>query len=479
MKLEHIWPRSLRRLRGDLLRQLDDETFAELLRRIRRRAFIHSGSFRHARERCRVLLRRRRPYGHSPIPKRMLVVQYKESALLDGLVGNRRASWVPPKRRTKVAHITLQNFSFIDNPIGTLQLICTLIEAEAECRDARVDFDDPHMLDIGPYLVWGLMQKDMAPYMTGGRISNGVRQALLATGLRAFMGISVQLDYQERRIVPFRLRQRRAAGTSTDTSVANSPSTKEKIGEELVQTVNRWLRAAGGKLTDEGKHKLYVLSAEILDNAERHSRQNGDGDWAVAGLMERRRLPARAEASGPEDVFVCNFAFVNLGMPIGDTIRRSQDPRVQSDIGNYLARHARRRGAEGERERSLLATTLALQDGISRFAQEGGARGGVGLMTAAEAVADLHDHIDGAPQAGLTIISGTCCVHFSGEYLGCLEEEHLRYQWFNPEQSPNAPPSVRHVFPLPAPFPGTIISARFVLEDSAYSLDTSEHDLGN
>jgi hypothetical protein len=393
---------------------------------------------------------------------------FRQSDLLDAFCPERVNQWRQPSDRSGSLVLTLKNFSFIDYPEESLNFLRALARAETRYLRVRVDFHDEYLMDISPYLVWGLMQQTMIPVVTAGIIKRRVSAALDATELRQFLhiGTSPGSTFPDR-IVPFRLRQRRGGGTSKDEDVAFNPSTVEKVGDELVDAVRSWLRAAGALLTEEGAASLYSLSGEILNNAERHGRLEGDGHWAVAGLMETRRLDSGRRAH------VCNFAFVSVGLTIADTILEARDPDIREQVERYCELHAGRFDRIG---RSALATVFALQDGISRVSPPKHPRGGVGIMNALEAVIDLDPQ--GDPPPALTIISGDVGVRFASPYWNPRRQDWLRYQWFNPQQSPLHAPDRSHVFRLSTGFPGTIITARFVLGADAVATPGDErcHD---
>lgn len=474
LNIEGLWPRPLRRLGKDFLRSIDAESFALICRLVARRARKRSGSRKHARHLVQELIRRRHPYPHGRHERVVLSARFRSSALLSALCPDREQVWQDPRRRSRREEFQLTRFSFIDDPAATFSALCEFARAEARCVEARVHFDDAHMLDIGPYLVWGLMRQDMAPVLSGGRISEGVRQAVDATGLREFMRISPRRNHHDGRIAPFPLRRKHGGQLGDAANLAFRPSSKEKVSTDLVETVDGWLHAAGVQLTSHGTQQLASLCAEILDNAERHARPEGGGEWAVAGLMERRA--AVRGAVDQRETLVCNLAFVNVGLSIGETICNTEDPIVAADLDEYLAQHGCARLVGDLAKARLLATVLAAQDGVSRFRQDQGARGGVGIMTAVEAVQSLGEEIGDGLGPALTVISGRACIQFAPPYLRFAEKDSVRLQWFNSDSRPEDPPDPTHVFNLPAAFPGTIITARFVLREEAVAVASATKD---
>ena len=58
--------------------------------------------------------------------------------------------------------LVVKNFSFIDDPNGTLAALKRIGEIESAEPAAYLHFDDPECLDLGPYLVLGEIWPQMA-----------------------------------------------------------------------------------------------------------------------------------------------------------------------------------------------------------------------------------------------------------------------------------------------------------------------------
>jgi hypothetical protein len=458
-RINDLWPCPSRSLTRAILQSLDEDTFSELRRRIRRRARRNSGSDRHAKSLVREIEKRRYSESTRVRHQRLFKAEFHESEILEALCPRRRRQWVAPRARSAQQRLRFQDFSFIDNPVGALTDLARLAQIETYCREVRVDFADVYMKDISPYLVWGMIREAMAPILVGGKINYPVRAAVEATGLAQFMRIAPMGPSLGHAIVPFPLRRRRPAYSSEDRDIAFNPSTREKLADDLVTTISTCVRRAGLELNHDGAHGVCSLVGEVLDNAERHSRDGGDGDWAVAGFVVSRQ----DSGSSGRLLHYCNFAFVNVGRTIAETITTASDAHVAGSLSTYSGAH----GGENADRRALLATVLALQDGMSCVSQTRGSSGGVGMMSALEAVYGLGSELARSQDQALVIVSGNSCVRFLPPFWSPVVQNGLRYQWFNEEQSPNKPPANTHAFNLPHRFPGTIISARFVLAEAA------------
>lgn len=460
------WPMPLRDMGKAFVQSLGDADFRALCKLVATRAKTLTSSKKHARKLVAKMRKRRRAPLNLKIRRRGNSVEFRHSTVLEAFCPGRSGRWLSEEDRSRNINLDLENFSFHDSPVSTMLLLRELAFAETECYSARVNFEDRHMLDVGPYLVLGLMRQHMAPFVSGGHLPLSTRRALEATDLSKYLRIQEINADTNGAIVPFKL-HRRGSTQLTDRNIGGTPSTKEKTTEALVKAVISWLSENGELLTREGETALASLSNEILENAERHANPGESGDWSVAGLMEKRKLNSGID----REVMVCNFAFVSVGETISKTIGLTMDPRVRRDLAQYVQTHSK-----GRSSGDVLATLLATQDGMTRTAQSLSAPGGLGLMSAVDAVAGLGDELVApdldAVRPCLTIISGDSCIRFAGPYLKSHTSDNaLRYQWLNEGQTPRDAPDKSYAHALPVAFPGTIISARFVLAGLAVEDD--------
>ena len=161
MKLNDIWPCPIGKPTHATIRQLSEEDFYELCRRVHRRARKHSPNDRHPDELVRRLMRRRqgptvasRYPGLSPA---MILASHSENEILDAFVENRRKKWIHPTKRGSGFEYTLKNLSFVDSPEDTLRQLRHVALHECIARDGILNFGDEQIQDIGPYVVLGLM----------------------------------------------------------------------------------------------------------------------------------------------------------------------------------------------------------------------------------------------------------------------------------------------------------------------------------
>jgi hypothetical protein len=452
------WPISGDRVSLQLLRSLPPESARYLAALIKRRNLKYGGaSF--AKKQARQVLkgyRKATSKAGTPTQQTKFPDHPHSSALLDAFVPDRSKIWRQRARRKGgLTTINLQKFSFIDQPVETLKKLQQLAVAECKAMKVRVNFMDNSVHDVGPYLVFGLMQRHFAPVLRGGRITATVQQAIEAVGLKHLLGMDfVNATQHVKDVWPFQLAQR--TGELESPNLPDSPSKQEKVAANFASAVSHWLGQLHPprELSEEGRGKVMNLIGEALNNAERHSAKTGDpGDWWIAGLMS----PERFEQDGdqPEHAeYVCRAAIVSLGATIPETISASANPDVAADVVAYCKRH------KGLCAEATLAMVMALQDGSTCRPEE--EIGGVGIMDMAEMAYSLSAHTGNA-RSEMAIISGDSYTIFRAPYrFGTRSaEKEPRLQWFNAQNSYDLPPDPTHIMSLPVHIPGTVISLRF------------------
>lgn len=331
---------------------------------------------------------------------------------------------------------------------------------ECECKSSEVNFSDESVMDIGPYLVWGLMREEMLPFMRGGGLTMEVKSVIAAVGMDRFMQMEFGRQDLSTDILPFKLQRRMGPRASAAPESALHADARGKVADDLVATVNRWLgkMQPARQLSAAGVRMLLNVIGEVLDNAERHSEPSlgqKRGNWAIAGFMIRR------EKQGQPPLFACHLGIVSIGASIAESLATAPDPGIGDQVRQYQDMH-RNCGRSGD----TLATVIAMQDGVSRVTQgPDQPAGGVGFMDMVDYTAQIGSLTDHAPHR-IAVISGRSCLLFHGPYGRPVQagpDGRRRLLFFNENNSILEPPALAHVFDLPERFPGTIIALRFAL----------------
>lgn len=452
---------------GLVLRRLPETDFQRLKSAVQKRAQISGAKPRSAKNLSRQLEKRRRRDKRVKISKKALLTQYSSNVILDSLVPNRKDRWKNIAKRKKIGNeVECIDFSFLDNPIKTFNTLQKIALLECEVLDFKIHFVDEFLKDIAPFLVFGVMREGMAPITSGGTVRSPTRKVLEAVGLREFLRMKPFGRMRLDDVWPLPLMQRRAGGTSRSTNIATEPTALEKRADKIAEGVDLWLGKLDPpeELTEYGLSKIKGIVTEILNNAERHGRIGGDGEWIVAGFMARRDI---GTADSSRNLHICHLSFLNLGSPISETIANGPTTIV-SQIDQYRKMHASS-GLSGE----TLATVFAMQDGISRLRQgDGQPTGGTGLMDMVEFVNEVGACTLDGYQPKVAVLSGSSYLKFEDPY-GEGRGKSRRLQWFNQPNVVTTPPSKTHVMDLPQPFPGTLVTMRFVL-DGAFQADGND-----
>ena len=484
--LHAIWPKNLKGRRNydfKALRKLSALEWEELGRLVRQRirAFGHKAPNPAGRRHAKELIRRMRA-GPSRdkrviVPPRMLMGRRRPCRILEALFPQRASSWVPVLRRKSHHQMVLKDFSLIDHPAKSFALLRNLAEFEATSAGVTVDFEDTFCVDVSAYLVLGLMTQNMIRVMQGGKITPAVSSMFNTVGLSSFMGVRSAFNKDhDPTFMPFKVRHRRPAGSSTSTGVAFQPSKAEELADRLVDAINDWLKVVRQPaLSSDMMSCVANLVTEILDNAVRHSDlATRDGDWAIAGFLS----PAGSNKDSHIS-YICSLAMVSVGATVHESLGACVDDLTRQELGEYVKRHAH--GAKrigGDHNQELLTTVFALQDGISRFSQAGGnSKGGVGLMDTVDFVNRMSKATREHEQPCMTLVSGRACLSLRGLYrrFPDVEPGERRQLWFNPNNTLEQPPDSDYVSVLPHGFPGTIVALRFCVGSANGKADEDGH----
>ncbi len=462
-KWTDFWPDGVSGLKKSDLQSLDEAEFQKLAKMVHRREQRTTGSQKHANKVRRKLQLRRRSEKRIPFSKKALNYRYLDCPNLASIRPNRAKDWRPlVKRKSKTSDVDCINFSFIDDPIETMRTFEKIVSAECQSKGFRINFADKYIQDIGPYLFLGALRQKMTPVVLGGKISASTQKVLEAVQLRSFLQMGSFGRVKSTDVWPLPMRDRRGAGQSSLTAdIAVQASRVERVADQTVRSVNEWLQSLepAEELTRYGASNLKTVVTEALNNSERHGRLGGDGEWVTAGFMARR--PARLNGR-VVPVHVCNIGLMNLGRPISQTILEAPEG-VLDQLKRYIKLHA-----DSGLSDETLATVFALQDGISRVDQSGDSpSGGTGMMDIVEFANGVGvSHGEGL-DTRVAIVSGKSYVRFAGPFRkGDSASNGRRLQWFNAENSVEKPPSSDYVKNLPCAFPGTLVTTRFVIDQS-------------
>jgi hypothetical protein len=462
MKIKHIGSRK-RRGRAKFLkmgrsgvRALSDEQFSVLL------SSVSPGKNSADRKQRKKILHTLRSMRRDRVADQPLIILkgFRSSEILDSLYPERKKNWLHSWQRTDSASVDLRNFSFLDNPVGTMENLRQIAECEARCRQFSINFDDEVCRDIAPYMALGLIRQKMLPVCTGCRIKTSIGRVTHAVHLDGYLrirqnGLSVSAE-----ILPFPLRERRGKNSSTKDNSAWTVTSEERVDSKLVDTIDMWLSklTPSRHLSEFGRSQILTLIGEILDNAKRHSDPSEDGTWAIAGFME-----ARKRDDGETTAYVCHLGIINPGNTIYETLQFAPE-HLRGRIDKFCQMHSPNILAKRRFDRETLWTLCSLQDGISRVSSED-TPNGFGMMVLVDTIRALGQASRPSEQPRMTIISGKACLMIRSPYNRSKKTaQGHRVLALNAANDLQYAPDEEFVFNLPYRFPGTIVAMRFCLD---------------
>lgn len=448
---------------------------AVLLRNQRQRAYIYrnigvyinvksSKDFYRKKKYAKYLYRKflNKNTSHPALPKKFLMKRNMvESNLLSAFLPDRKKKWLPlSKRFGKYRHkdLTLNGFSLLDNFHKSVNYLEMLVDIESRYVVSTLNFLDTCCLDISPYLLLAAMRKDMGIIFLGGRISSTISGMITAVGLSEHLYIRRISGNKFAYFSPFPLQSGDSAKNKDDNRGMH-PSRYEKITDNLVRTIKKWIRETNNSdniddFIDNIKESVPHVIGETLDNAERH----GDGTWLIAGFM----APTLVDKSDLLELW-CSIAMYSPGKTISESISGAEDQETIEAMANYVNLHKNSVFSE-----ETMKMIYALQEGVSRVSQKNAEDplGGRGLMEIIQFAGNLGKIYRDDP-ATLGIWSGETFLKFSTEEFDKLELSQktdncaARRLWLNEYNDKMVPPESGKVMETQVKLPGTLVTFRF------------------
>jgi hypothetical protein len=367
-----------------------------------------------------------------------------------------------PRRPHETAKLKIPKvFSFIDNPVETLQTIEKLqkMVVPASVKELRIDHSACKRLDLCASAVMDVTLLQAQNRRRGnqldlrGTYSDDVSVNMMLRG----SGILKQIAHPDS-ILP---KDTEAVIRTCDlfSGKASRIERSRKCDEaatKLTDYFNKCLRMEKFELSRSGKFRLSSLITEVIGNAEEHG-----GRWYTIAYFHQSE----------DELGHCNIALFNFGRTICESLLEdAASDELRSRIDALIAKHNDRGLLRSILHptwaEEALVTLFALQEGVSRlsFTKRGIDRGN-GTVNMIE----FFNELAGGSQR-MCLISGKTYILFDGKFN--LEKkvldngEERRVIAFNRTNNLEDPPDRDHVRTLPFGFAGTIISIRFDLDRS-------------
>jgi len=354
-----------------------------------------------------------------------------------------------------------QIFSFIDNPIETLQTIKKLetLVVPASVKELRIDHSSCKKLDLCASAVMDVTLLQAQNRRRGNQLdlrgvySDDVDVNMMLRG----SGILKQIAHPDS-ILPkaIEVTIRTCDLFSGKASRIERSRKCDEAATKLTDYFNKCLRMEKFELSRSGKFRLSSLITEVIGNAEEHG-----GHWYTIAYFHQSE----------DELGHCHIALFNFGRTISESLLEgAASEELRSRIDSLIEKHNERGFLRSllhpTWEEEALVTLFALQEGVSRlsFTKKGIDRGN-GTVNMIE----FFNQLAGGSQR-MCLISGKTYILFDGKFD--LKKkvfdngEERRVIAFNRTNSLEEPPDRDHVRTLPLGFPGTIISIRFDLDRS-------------
>ena len=408
-------------------------------------------------------------------PKPIFDFDYKECHWSDAIYPDRQKKWLKGNKRKEGERIGLKNFSFIDNPIRTYELLQKIVKAEAQTKSSHINFLDNRCLDIAPYLVLGLMRNNTARgVFVGGMISGSIYDVIDAVNLSDSYNLYVaNKKTPDTEVHPFKMRSRRKPKPNSESD--NPPAdklphtTEEKTSNQFVITFDDWLKEIDPllELTKEAQKDIGILFGELLDNAKRHSDPDSiDGQWHVAGFMEVLKNNDNVSNPSDEKKYVCHFSIISPGRSIYESMQEATEDtkkRILKYINNYWSL------GHGQNKTEAYWNLCAMQDGISRIPRtEITGKNGTGFTESLVSLINAFGKSDDNNlKPAMTVISGQSCIRVKHPYdCYTTDKNGNKILAFNDDNDLKKPHHDDYVHSMPGHFPGTLITVRFVMDSN-------------
>jgi hypothetical protein len=352
-------------------------------------------------------------------------------------------------------------FSFIDNPVQTLETIEALRRAivPPSTKELKIDHSRCKKLDLCASVIMDVTLLQAQARRKGnqlnlaGTYSGDIDVNMMLRG----SGILKQISHPDS-ILPEEVEAtiRTCDLFSGKASKIERSRKCDEAATKLTDYFNECLRMEKFELSSSGKFRLSSLVTEVIGNAEEHG-----GRWYTIAYFRQ----------SDEQLGHCHIALFNFGRTIYESLwEDAASEELKSRIDALIRKHQDegllRSLLHPTWEEESLVTLYALQEGVSRlsFTKKGIDRGN-GTVNMIE----FFNQLAGGSQR-MCLISGKTYILFDGEYdlhKTMLESgEERRVIAFNKRNNLDEPPDRNHVRTLPVGFPGTIISIRFDLDRS-------------
>ena len=367
------------------------------------------------------------------------------------------------------------NFSILDNPDKSYEILKQLISALLiEDTDfVYLNYQDCHKIELSTQILVDIIlldffklarksyysdrnRRDLFPREIGGININdkGIQKMLFSVGSPAVLKVR-DINFPD--IVKYELcvhdnnkerdPEQRMAQKELDTSI---------MADYVINCLSRMNK----KLTSEKLNDLCTVIGEILINAEEHS--STQYRFSIGYFKEEN------EDNNHYGIF--RLVILNFGRTIYEKFKVDDCPNKDIvERMKQLSKNYTKRSFFSERfEEESLWTLYALQEGVTSVSHESFKRGN-GSIRFIESFFNIKGTKEADDISRMSILSGRTRIAFDGKYnivsKTNTDEETFKVMTFNDSGNIEDKPDSDYVYCTDHYFPGTMISARILLND--------------
>ena len=371
-----------------------------------------------------------------------------------------------------------KKFSILSNPEPSYKVLKQIVEAITfqNCNKLHLDYKDCEFCDLETQVFLDSILKSFDRY---AKMCNRIKLSHFVS-IKEIGGRNIHKESLQRMInsvgSPVELinRQIHFKGVeafrlrhidSRDVTKLKFEGQKEMDSTDLIDYVENCLKRFNKTLTQDAKNSLGTILGEIISNAEEHSTLN---NRYLIGYME--------ETSKEQSHYgILNIVIMNTGKTIYERFKYpDKDENINNECVNRMQELSDKFTKKGlfsanEFTEENLWTLYSLQGGVSIVPKNIRLRGS-GTISFIKSFFSLKGSTDVDNVSRMSIISGNTRIDFDGSYqISETRDDNnrkLERMTFNRTNSLYDKPDSKYVYTTKYYFPGTLISAQLLINDS-------------
>jgi hypothetical protein len=390
------------------------------------------------------------------------------------ILGNEKANFISNLNNSKVYNSTFnikvpKIFSLIEYEKESYDFIRKLTIAILfdKYKSIEIDYIDCERIELSAQIYCDMILRDLDKFIkrrnqnrhTQSNIANlsginindeNIQKLLFSVGSPAII-IKDFRKYSD--ITPYKL----CVHNKEDNKLENAKR-KEIDSTEMVEYVIKSLATLDKKLTSDSIEDLSVVIGEILINAEEHSTTKYRYS---TGYFQKHTIDG-------EDFGVFNLAIMNFGETIYEKFKSPECTNydMKSRMSSLSSKYTKKSLWSKSFDEETLWTLYSLQQGITSVSIDSYKRGN-GSIQFIESFFNLKGTNENADDISrMAIISGNTNIIFDGKYNiqnKIKGKDEFKVMTFNNSNNIEDKPDNKYVKSVENYFPGTIISARILI----------------